>query len=162
APVSRDPRIVADDVVVEPREHPVLAVDGGAVELPTGAVALEPTCVVTRRIEPAPEREGEHPGPPALSAGAASARTPRQHPRERPSSHRPPAGRAREWCSWREYNAATVTRQTGGARMRARAVLPLALIAAVAALALAGVPAHGQAPKRGGILNAMLGEDPPG
>src|SRR5712664_2309709 len=43
--------------------------------------------------------------------------------------------------------------------MRVRSLLPLALIAAVA---LAGAPAHGQAPKRGGILNAMLGEDPPG
>ena len=46
--------------------------------------------------------------------------------------------------------------------MRARSLLPLALIAAVTALSLPGLPAHGQAPKRGGILNAMLGEDPPG
>ena len=29
-------------------------------------------------------------------------------------------------------------------------------------LTLAGMPAHGQTPKRGGMLNAMLGEDPPG
>jgi len=46
--------------------------------------------------------------------------------------------------------------------MRARFLLPLALIAAVTALSLPGLPAHGQTPKRGGILNAMLGEDPPG
>ena len=55
--------------------------------------------------------------------------------------------------------------------MRVRALLSFALIAVVLA-ALAGAPAHGQAPKsakpsaaggkRGGILNAMLGEDPPG
>ena len=32
----------------------------------------------------------------------------------------------------------------------------------VAVLALAGGPAGGQTPKRGGILNAMLAEDPPG
>src|SRR3989454_8853545 len=45
---------------------------------------------------------------------------------------------------------------------------PIAAVVAVA-LALAGAAAHGQAPKppdaggkRGGILNAMLGEDPPG
>jgi peptide/nickel transport system substrate-binding protein len=36
-------------------------------------------------------------------------------------------------------------------------ILSLALIAA-----LAGAPAVAQAPRRGGILNAMLGEDPPG
>src|SRR5512132_499582 len=41
--------------------------------------------------------------------------------------------------------------------MRTRVILSLALIAA-----LAGAPAVAQAPKRGGILNAMLGEDPPG
>ena len=46
--------------------------------------------------------------------------------------------------------------------MRARSLLPLALIAAVTAASLPGLPAHGQVPKRGGILNAMLGEDPPG
>src|SRR3989442_5281541 len=43
--------------------------------------------------------------------------------------------------------------------MRARSLLPLALIAA---LAVAGAPAHGQAGKGGGLLNAMLGGDPPG
>lgn len=32
----------------------------------------------------------------------------------------------------------------------------------VGVLVAAGVPASGQAPKRGGILNAMLAEDPPG
>ena len=32
----------------------------------------------------------------------------------------------------------------------------------VAVLALAGGPVGGQTPKRGGILNAMLAEDPPG
>ena len=32
----------------------------------------------------------------------------------------------------------------------------------LAALALASGPAAGQAPKRGGILNAMPAEDPPG
>src|SRR5262245_34109516 len=32
----------------------------------------------------------------------------------------------------------------------------------LAALALAGGPAGGQTPKRGGVLNAMLAEDPPG
>ena len=46
--------------------------------------------------------------------------------------------------------------------MRARTWLALALLLALAAPALTGAPAHGQAPKRGGILNAMLGEDPPG
>src|SRR5919109_1129544 len=32
----------------------------------------------------------------------------------------------------------------------------------VGAVAVAGMPAAGQTPKRGGILNAMLAEDPPG
>ncbi|OLC38710.1 MAG: hypothetical protein AUH81_03485 [Candidatus Rokubacteria bacterium 13_1_40CM_4_69_5] len=43
-------------------------------------------------------------------------------------------------------------------------MLPLGLVLAivVGALAAAGVPAGGQTPKRGGILNAMLAEDPPG
>ncbi|HEV8474785.1 MAG TPA: ABC transporter substrate-binding protein, partial [Methylomirabilota bacterium] len=44
--------------------------------------------------------------------------------------------------------------------MRTRVMLSLALIAALTALA--GAPAVAQAPKRGGVLNAMLGEDPPG
>jgi peptide/nickel transport system substrate-binding protein len=54
--------------------------------------------------------------------------------------------------------------------MRARPLLPLVLLVAIVTLALPDVSAHGQAPKpaerpagkRGGILNAMLGEDPPG
>lgn len=43
-------------------------------------------------------------------------------------------------------------------------MLPLALglVILVGAMAAAGVPARGQTPKRGGILNAMLAEDPPG
>src|SRR6266446_7105458 len=36
------------------------------------------------------------------------------------------------------------------------------LVAVIAALTAAGLPAVGQTPKRGGILNAMLMEDPPG
>jgi peptide/nickel transport system substrate-binding protein len=46
--------------------------------------------------------------------------------------------------------------------MNARSLVALALLVAVAAATLAGAPVHAQAPKRGGILNAMLGEDPPG
>ncbi|MBI4594650.1 MAG: peptide ABC transporter substrate-binding protein, partial [Candidatus Rokubacteria bacterium] len=48
--------------------------------------------------------------------------------------------------------------------MRGRSMLPLALtlVTLVGLLATAGIPASGQAPKRGGILNAMLVEDPPG
>lgn len=47
--------------------------------------------------------------------------------------------------------------------MRRRLPRPLALGLLVLVTALAaGVPATGQTPKRGGILNAMLGEDPPG
>jgi peptide/nickel transport system substrate-binding protein len=48
--------------------------------------------------------------------------------------------------------------------MRRRPLLPLALglVILASAMLAAGVPAGGQAPKRGGILNAMLGEDPPG
>jgi peptide/nickel transport system substrate-binding protein len=38
----------------------------------------------------------------------------------------------------------------------------LGVTALVAALALAGGPAGGQTPRRGGVLNAMLAEDPPG
>jgi peptide/nickel transport system substrate-binding protein len=44
--------------------------------------------------------------------------------------------------------------------MHRRSIVALALVVGVAALA--GAPAGAQAPKRGGILNAMLGEDPPG
>ncbi|MBI3455780.1 MAG: hypothetical protein HY002_08330 [Candidatus Rokubacteria bacterium] len=45
--------------------------------------------------------------------------------------------------------------------MRGRQRL-LGLVALAAAMAVAGVPAGGQTPKRGGVLNAMLAEDPPG
>src|SRR5262245_43818990 len=41
-------------------------------------------------------------------------------------------------------------------------LLGLALAILAAALAAGPVPARGQVPKRGGILNAMLAEDPPG
>src|SRR3989441_1726358 len=44
--------------------------------------------------------------------------------------------------------------------MRSRCAV--ALLAVIATLAAAGWPAVGQTPKRGGILNAMLMEDPPG
>ncbi len=40
--------------------------------------------------------------------------------------------------------------------------LALALLLLAGAMAVAGAPAGGQTPKRGGFLNAMLGEDPPG
>ncbi len=40
--------------------------------------------------------------------------------------------------------------------------LALALLLLAGAMAVAGAPAGGQTPKRGGVLNAMLGEDPPG
>ena len=40
--------------------------------------------------------------------------------------------------------------------------LAVGLVAVIAALAAAGLPAVGQTPKRGGILNAMALEDPPG
>jgi len=48
--------------------------------------------------------------------------------------------------------------------MTGRPLLILALVSAtvIGALAAAGLPAGAQAPKRGGVLNAMLGEDPPG
>src|SRR5258705_8887251 len=47
--------------------------------------------------------------------------------------------------------------------MRPRSIVPRALcFVIVAALAVAVGPAGGQTPKRGGILNAMLAEDPPG
>jgi len=47
--------------------------------------------------------------------------------------------------------------------MRPRSNVPRGLcLVLLAALALASGPAGGQAPKRGGILNAMLAEDPPG
>src|SRR2546425_12746109 len=44
--------------------------------------------------------------------------------------------------------------------MRSRCAV--ALLAVIATLAAAGWPAVGQTPKRGGILNAMASEDPPG
>ena len=47
-------------------------------------------------------------------------------------------------------------------RRRSLLLLGLVLAIVVGALAAAGVPAGGQTPKRGGILNAMLAEDPPG
>ncbi len=40
--------------------------------------------------------------------------------------------------------------------------LLLGLVVLVAAMAVAGGPAGGQTPRRGGVLNAMLAEDPPG
>ena len=43
-----------------------------------------------------------------------------------------------------------------------RRPLMLALVALVAAALAAGGPAVGQTPKRGGVLNAMLIENPPG
>ena len=46
--------------------------------------------------------------------------------------------------------------------MNARSLIIAALLIGLGAAILAGGAAHGQAPKRGGILNAMLGEDPPG
>jgi peptide/nickel transport system substrate-binding protein len=47
--------------------------------------------------------------------------------------------------------------------VRRRRLLPMALgISILGALTAAGVPAPAQAPKHGGILNAMLAEDPPG
>ena len=48
--------------------------------------------------------------------------------------------------------------------MRGRPMLPLAfgLAILVGALVAAGIPAGGQTPKRGGILNSVLFEDPPG
>ena len=48
--------------------------------------------------------------------------------------------------------------------MRDRPMLPLALGLAIliGALAAASVPAGSQTPKRGGILNSVLFEDPPG
>ena len=47
--------------------------------------------------------------------------------------------------------------------MSPRSIVPRALcLVVVAALAVAAGPAGGQTPKRGGILNAMLAEDPPG
>jgi len=46
--------------------------------------------------------------------------------------------------------------------MRPRSNVPRGLcLVLLAALALASGPAGGQPPKRGGILNAMLAEDPP-
>ena len=45
--------------------------------------------------------------------------------------------------------------------MRVRVVLSLAL-AALLAIGLTGIPSSGQTPKRGGILNSVLIEDPPG
>jgi hypothetical protein len=47
--------------------------------------------------------------------------------------------------------------------MRPRSIVPRVLgLVILAALALAVGPAGGQTPRRGGILNAMLAEDPPG
>ena len=46
--------------------------------------------------------------------------------------------------------------------MRGRLMLPLALAILVGAIVAAGIPAGGQTPKRGGILNSVLFEDPPG
>ncbi len=48
--------------------------------------------------------------------------------------------------------------------MRERPMLPLVFSVAilVGAIVAAGVPAQGQTPKRGGILNSVLFEDPPG
>ena len=46
--------------------------------------------------------------------------------------------------------------------MRGRSVLPLCLALTILASVMAPAPAHGQTPKRGGILNAMLAEDQPG
>jgi peptide/nickel transport system substrate-binding protein len=47
--------------------------------------------------------------------------------------------------------------------VRRRRLLPLALgLSIIGALTAAGAPAAAQAPRKGGILNAMLAEDPPG
>ena len=48
--------------------------------------------------------------------------------------------------------------------MTGRPLLIFALVSAtvIGALTAAGLPPGAQAPKRGGVLNAMLGEDPPG
>src|SRR5262245_19503254 len=57
----------------------------------------------------------------------------------------------------------STARSLTGDPMRPWSKLAHALCLAVAAaLPLAGGPADGQTPKRGGILNAMLAEDPPG
>ena len=45
--------------------------------------------------------------------------------------------------------------------MTARRSRVRAFVLVLAALGIAGLPAHGQQPKRGGVLNAMLAEDPP-
>ena len=45
---------------------------------------------------------------------------------------------------------------------RSLTVLALALITVLVALAAGSPPAGGQTPKRGGILNSVLIEDPPG
>src|SRR5947208_14120862 len=47
-------------------------------------------------------------------------------------------------------------------RRRPPRPLPLPFVILVAALIAAGGAARGQTPKRGGVLNAMLAEDPPG
>jgi hypothetical protein len=41
-------------------------------------------------------------------------------------------------------------------------LLPALGLVLAAALVITGAPAGGQTPKRGGVLNAMLAEDPPG
>ncbi len=48
--------------------------------------------------------------------------------------------------------------------MKGRSLLPLALVLGIVLMALAagGPPAGAKAPKRGGILNTVLIEDPPG
>ena len=46
--------------------------------------------------------------------------------------------------------------------MRGRSELLVCLGLTILAGVMAAAPAHGQTPKRRGILNAMLAEDPPG
>jgi hypothetical protein len=45
---------------------------------------------------------------------------------------------------------------------RGRRIVPLALVVAVGTVAAVALPATGQAPKRGGVLQSLLIEDPPG
>jgi hypothetical protein len=56
--VLSHPLGIAGDLIVGPRKPASVAEDGRAVNLPTVSATLQPTGIVARAIEPAPENNG--------------------------------------------------------------------------------------------------------